>query len=239
MTTSLISEAVVLGGKTILQPIDLSIEPNELICLVGPNGAGKSTWLKVIAGLVPGLISSPEQNAKTRAKTVSYLAQTPIAPPRSTTAQIIALGRTPYLGPMGRLSKQDTKIVNAAIDKCDLQHFRDRQYATLSGGEQMRVHLARAFATQAKLLLADEPITGLDPQYQLGMMTHLRDYARDGHTVITALHDLTLARQFADRILVLEAGKLVKNGPPHMALSDEVIADVFKIRLGETGLSLA
>ena len=152
-------------------------------------------------------------------------------------ADIVALGRTPYATGLRRLSADDTAAIDAALSQCGAAEFRGRRFGTLSGGEQARVHLARTLATQAPLLLVDEPVTALDPYYQHTVMAVLRDYAAAGHVVIAALHDLTLAGQYADQIWVMQNGSLVENAAPNIALRTEILTDVFRIQRGPSGFS--
>jgi iron complex transport system ATP-binding protein len=230
--TRFTTEPVIRGGRALLQPLQLDIPAGQFIALVGPNGAGKSTLLKVMTGLLPGL-----QNPHTpTAKDIAYLPQTPIAPARATVRDIVALGRTPYATWRGKLSPEDAEIVAKTLTENDLAGLADRRYVTLSGGEQARVHLARALAVQAPLLLADEPTTALDPRYQLATLDRLKAYSEAGKTVIAALHDLSFAHRYADRVWVLSDGHLVQNAAPETALSATVLADIFGVKLGPTGL---
>jgi len=217
------------GLNCVVQNISATAKPGELIALVGPNGSGKSSLLKAIAGLLPyeGSSSLP-QNPRARAKAISYLAQHSTAPSQRKVKDIIALGRTPYLSLLSKLSNTDEAAVKTAAKSCEIEPFLDREFGTLSGGEKMRVHLARA-ATQAPALLADEPITALDPYYQITAMKILRETARTGTLIITALHNLDYAKRFADRIWVMQDGKLVADETPNKALSPDILRDVFRI----------
>ena len=142
---------------------------------------------------------------------------------------IIGLGRTPYLGPLAKMRETDTQAVQAAAEACETDQLLDLKYGSLSGGEQMRVHLSRTLATKAPILLADEPTTALDPYYQISVMNILQDESRTGTTVIAALHDLKLAQKFTDRIWVMDKGKFVTDGPASAALTDDILKTVFRI----------
>jgi len=218
------------GAKTVVDNLSAKAEAGEFIALVGPNGSGKSSLLKAIAGLIPytGSTSLPHQ-ARARARQLSYLSQNSTAPDHRLVEDIISLGRTPYLGPLVKMSEADTQAIMAAAKACATDQFFGQTFGTLSGGEQMRVHLSRTLATKAAILLADEPITALDPYYQISVMNILQKESRTGTTVIAALHDLKLAQKFADRIWVMNKGKLVADGPASIVLTDDTLRTVFRV----------
>ena len=218
------------AGKQVVKDVSAKANSGELIALVGPNGSGKSSLLKAIAGLIKhkGRISLPK-NPRARAKALAYLAQNCTAPPLREVKDIIALGRSPHRGPLSRLSQKDEIAIEQASELCETTALLGRRYGTLSGGEKMRVHLSRALATDAPVLLADEPITALDPYYQISVMKILRQTAQTGKTVITALHDLEYAARFADRIWVMKHGRLITDEPAGTALTADILKDVFRI----------
>lgn len=231
MTLTLKNISVSYGSTAVLHNITAQAETGQLIVIVGPNGSGKSSLLKAMTGLVPfqGQTNLPKTRTA-RSRALAYLAQDATAPERRLVRDIIALGRTPHIGALGKLTEGDQDIIHDSLARCDIVDFADRPFGSLSGGEKMRVHLARSFATQAPLLLADEPIAALDPYYQLAVMDALKAYTADGRTVIAALHDLTLARKYADKIWVLKAGQLIQNDTPDKALDATTLAHVFRIR---------
>lgn len=218
------------GKKNVVEDISAIAAAGQFIALVGPNGSGKSSLLKAIAGLIPydGSTSLPTQRLD-RARHLSYLAQDSSAPDDRKVEDIIALGRTPFLGTLAKLSEVDKAAINIAAEACETQAFFGRKFGTLSGGEKMRVHLSRALATQAAILLADEPTTALDAYYQISVMNILRETADKGTTIIVAMHDLKLAESFADQIWVLNAGRLVADGPARTVLSESILRDVFRV----------
>lgn len=216
--------------KVVVENVSAMADSGQFIALVGPNGSGKSSLLKAIIGLVPheGNTSLPKDR-KMRAKQISYLAQNSTAPAGRKVKDIIALGRTPFIGQLANLNETDMLAIQAAANACETEAFLDRKFGTLSGGEKMRVHLSRALATQAPVLLADEPTTALDPYYQISAMNILRKTADAGTTVIVALHDLKLAERFADQIWVMKSGRLVANESAELALSESILRDVFRV----------
>lgn len=218
------------GNKTVVEDVSATAGSGQLIALVGPNGSGKSSLLKAIAGLVPhdGTTSLPTDR-RDRAKQISYLAQNSTAPDSRTVEDIIALGRTPFLGALAKLNDDDQEAINKAARTCETAVFFGRKFGTLSGGEKMRVHLSRALATQAPVLLADEPTTALDPYYQISTLNILRKSADAGTTTIIALHDLKLAERFADKIWVMNSGQLVANTVAESALTETILRDVFRM----------
>lgn len=221
---------VCYGPKRVVDNVSTRAASGEFIALVGPNGSGKSSLLKAIVGLIP---STGENTlppvGRERAKKISYLAQNCTAPDQRLVSDVIALGRTPFLGSFSKLSPEDRSAIQRASDFCEIEDLLDRQFGTLSGGEKMRVHLSRTLATQADILIADEPTTALDPYYQISAMNILRKTANDGVTVIAALHNLDYAKRYSDRIWVMKDGQLVADDIPKKALSPQIIRDVFRV----------
>jgi len=161
---------------------------------------------------------------------ISYLAQSRKAMPAMSVQDVVNLGRAPYRGTLGKISSEGHMAIEKALSKTQSDVFAQRRFDGLSGGEQARVLLARALAVEAPILFADEPIAALDPFYQISMMEILKAEAESGKTVITALHDLSLAAQFASRIWVMHQGKIVMNETPKTALSKDILKTVFGIR---------
>ncbi|MCF6275184.1 MAG: ABC transporter ATP-binding protein [Robiginitomaculum sp.] len=231
------------GKTSVLQDINATAKPGELIGLVGPNGSGKSCLLKTIAGLImptAGQVSlggrpALSLSSKVRAKQIAWLAQDRSAAWALSVRALVALGRAPYRGRLGKLSADDEAAIDTAMAAAHCTDLQDRRFDALSGGEQARVLLARALAVGAPFLLADEPTASLDPYYQISIMQSLRGEAKNnktkgGKTVITSLHDLPLAKQYCDRIWVMQGGKFVADNVPDIALSDTILADVFRIK---------
>lgn len=219
-------------GRTILEGIELAFEPGALTVLVGPNGAGKTTLLRHLAGLETpdaGMIeldSQPLSGLPTpeRARRIAYLPQAASAYWPLTGHDLVALGRLPHGADLSRsLNPIDEEAVRRAIARVDGAVLAARAIDTMSQGERARLMLARTLATEAAILLADEPVASLDPAYGLQAMEVLREEAHRGATVIVVLHDLGLAARFADRIIVLADAKVAADGPPEEALRADVV----------------
>ena len=228
---------VALAGRTVLAEVSLALSAGHLVALVGPNGAGKTTLLRALAGLVPStgavhirgdmLSSLP---LRERAKRFAYLPQGHVVHWPLAARDVVALGRFPHgVTDPARMTPRDIEAVSRAMHSADVVQFADRRVTELSGGERSRVALARVLAVEAPVILADEPIASLDPRHQIDVMTSLRAAADGGVLVVVVTHDLGLAARFADHVMVLSAGRLVSQGAPVDALSEQVMRDVFRI----------
>jgi iron complex transport system ATP-binding protein len=228
--------AVRLGGAAIVRDASLALNAGELTALVGPNGAGKTTLMRALAGLVAAdgaitLIGRPlaSLSPRERARAIAYLPQGHIFHWPMTVESIVALGRAPHADAFSSTSPDDRAAVAHALAMTETEVFAQRAVTTLSGGEKARVALARALATQAPVLLADEPTAALDPRHQLIVMELLRTAAHSGNAILAITHDLTLAARFADRVLVMNEGRIVADDAPADALTPERLAAVFGI----------
>jgi iron complex transport system ATP-binding protein len=223
---------VELGGARVLDGVSGAVAEGEWVTVIGPNGAGKSTLLRAVAGLVPrqgaveiGGSDGAALGRRELARRVSLVPQLPELPPQMTVAEYVLLGRTPHLGYLAREGANDLKIADAALIRLDLVDMADRRLGTLSGGERQRAVLARALAQQAPILLLDEPTSALDVgrgQQVLELVDALR--RESGLTVLAAMHDLTLAGQYADRLLLLDGGRVVAAGAVDDVLTNELIS---------------
>jgi iron complex transport system ATP-binding protein len=223
---------VSLGGRPVLQGVDLSLARGEWLSIVGPNGAGKSTLLRFLTGAATGtgdlrLDGRPwgDLSRRERALLVALVPQAPVIPAGVRVVDYVLLGRTPHIRPLGAEGPADLAAVHDALSHLDLLDLADREVTTLSGGERQRVLIARALAQGASLVLLDEPTTALDVGHQQQVL-ELVDDLRQRHdlTVLTTMHDLTLAGQYADRLLLLDAGRIVAEGPADQVLTADNIA---------------
>jgi len=228
---------VSFGRSQILDGIELAVRAGEFIAIIGPNGAGKTTFLKAAAGLVAAkgnivLDGTPlsRLSPTERARRVAYLPQGHVFHWPLDVEDIVALGRLPRTGGAD-LSKADAEAVKRAMAETGVTDFARRPVTTLSGGERARVALARVLATEARLVLADEPTASLDPRYQLIVLDTLHRHARQSGAVIAVLHDIGLAARRADRIVVLNQGRVVADGPPRDILTAELLAETFGVNV--------
>ena len=220
-----------LAGRIVLDGVSLSIAPGEIIALVGPNGAGKSSVIRALLGLVPleagearlGGQTVARMSSQARAGRAAYLPQERRIAWNMAAVEIAALG-APFLS-----GAEASARARKALIAVGAGSLIDRGVADMSGGERARVLLARALVCEAPALLADEPIAGLDPDAQLLVLDLLRQRARSGQAVLVSLHDLTLASRFADRVIVIDRGRIVAEGAPTTALSAERMAKTFGI----------
>ena len=227
---------VTTGSRSILAGIDLTLSAGGVTAIVGPNGAGKSTLLTCLAGLRrpdAGRVTLDAADLagmkpRHRARRLSYLPQTaeiawPIA-----CRTLVELGRTPFVGARGQ-TDVDRTAVDKAMAAADVVAFEHRLVDSLSGGERARVLMARALAGEPEWLLADEPLTGLDPAHQLDAAALFRRLATQGVGVVVTLHDLSMAFRISDRVVVLSQGQVLADGPPDVALRPEVLRRAYGI----------
>ena len=223
---------VSLGGRAVVRDVSASVERGEWVALIGPNGAGKTTLLRAIAGLLPyeGSVSLLDRPAATlerraRARLLALVPQAPETPPWLTVAEYVLLGRTPHLGPLAHEGAADREAAASALERLELGSLAERPLGTLSGGERQRAVVARALAQEAPIVLLDEPTAALDIGHQqqaLELLDALR--TTDGLTLVAAMHDLTLAAQYADRVLLLDEGRVVADGTPAEVLTEVALA---------------
>ena len=226
-----------LGGRRVLAGLDFAVDAGEMVGLIGPNGAGKTTLLRTLAGLLQaesGEIRIKGASACTIsraeiARIVGYLPQDGASHWAVTVETLVGLGRLPHTGPWRGATAADRAAVARALDACDATRFADRPVTRLSGGERARVLLARALAGEPEVLLADEPVAGLDPGHQLDVMERLRGLAADGAGVVAVMHDLTLAARFCTRLCLMHHGRIAAAGDAATVLSPKNLAGFYGV----------
>lgn len=226
---------VALGSRTILHDLNFTVEANEWVALVGPNGSGKTTLLRTLGGLLPytGTLTLDGESVATwkpraLARRLAFVRQSPTLAFDFSVEEFVLLGRAPHHGWLEGFSRSDRDEVGRALAELDLEAFADRSLDMLSGGEQQRVQLAQALAQGAGVLLLDEPTAHLDVHHQFDGMDRVA--ALDPpRTVVAAFHDLAFAARYADRLLVLDEGRLVADGSPRDVLTPDLIRDVFRM----------
>jgi iron complex transport system ATP-binding protein len=224
--------SVSLGGKRVVDGVSASVARGEWLALIGPNGAGKTTLLRAIARLVPfvgeiELLGRPLDGLSRAelSRLVAVVPQEPSTPPWMTVSEYALLGRTPHLGPLAKEGRNDRAAAARALERLDLLPLASRRLGTLSGGERQRVVVARALAQEAQVVLLDEPTASLDIGHQqqaLDLLAALR--VESELTLVAAMHDLTLAALYADRMLLLYRGIVAADGAPSDVLTEEAIA---------------
>lgn len=247
MTELVVSNATVRSGDAALvRDASFRLGAGELVVLLGPNGAGKTTLLRGALGLAAlasgtatiGGKDSARLAPTDRARALAYLPQQrPLAWP-APVRDVVALGRYAHGAAIGRLARADAQAVDQAMADCDLTELAQRATDQLSGGEQARVHFARAMATQAPLLIADEPVASLDPHHQLRVMALIRGYTDKGGGALVVLHDITLAARFADRLLWMAQGQLKASGTVAETLSDARLAEIYQVSARVRGTAI-
>jgi iron complex transport system ATP-binding protein len=228
---------VELGGRTVLENFSVEIKPGDFIAVVGPNGAGKSTALRTLAGLIMPLRGevmlngTPLQLMQRRdiGREIAYLPQDRTVYWPLVAERVVALGRLPHRTFSAAESGSDKTAVLAAMKRMDVLHLAQRPIVTLSGGERARVLVARALAQEARYLIADEPTAGLDPAHCLHLFQEFARLAAEGHAVVTAMHDLSLALRFAKRVILMKDGGVIADGLAASVLKKNLIAQAFGI----------
>ena len=233
----------------ILKEVSLHIEEGTVLALISPNGSGKTTFIRVVSGILPLMkgsitidgIDLRRLNSNQRARKISVVPQARSIPAAFTAEEVVAMGRTPYLNWLGKISDYDKQIIDEALEKMDLLPLRDRTVNELSGGEQQRLFLARSLAQQSPLLLMDEPTTHLDLQYQLNLMQRIYQLAHPGQddrsagvrprTVVITMHDLNLISRYADLVGLMVHGKLEAVGKAEEVLRSDLLSRAYQLPL--------
>lgn len=225
---------VTIGGKRLLDRVDLDVHTGEVVALVGPNGAGKSTLLRAATGIRAAegeitLLGRPLDSYRRGElfRHVAVVQQLPDAPSTMTVGELVLLGRHPHLGLLRRESESDRDLARDAMQRAGCAEFSNRALGTLSGGERRRAFIARALAQEPRLLLLDEPTANLDADAQAQILTLLRALAASGVGVLVVLHDLTFAAAYADRMVLMHRGEVVASGRPSEVVTEEHVARVY------------
>src|SRR5690554_4388448 len=233
--------AVHIGSTAILHNISLAFNEGQVTALLGHNGSGKSTLLKTLARQIPACAGEVRLEGKTAkslgarafARVVGYLPQHPPGTDGLTVRELVALGRYPWRGPLGRYSEKDHSLIDQAIADTDLKPFQHRSVDTLSGGERQRAWIAMLLVQQTRCLLLDEPISALDVKHQVETLRLVRRLALERElTVIVVLHDVDLAARFCDRLVALKAGRVVADGSPSQIMSSHTLEAIYDVSMG-------
>ena len=223
--------SVRFDGAEAVRGFSLAVAAEEWVMLIGPNGAGKTSVLRALCGLLSFAGDARLDGRDVRglgrrelARMIAFVPQNPETPPELTVGEYVLLGRTPHLGYLATEGRRDRQAATRALERLDLLPFAERGLGSLSGGELQRAVLARALAQEADVLLLDEPTTSLDLGRQQQVLELVDSLRGDGLTVVSTMHDLTLAGQYADRLVLLDRGMIVAEGEPDEVLSTANLA---------------
>ena len=229
-----------VGGRTLLEDVSITLEAGEWLTVIGPNGAGKTTLVETVAGIRRASDGEvrvddadvTELSERERARLVSLVPQHPEVPSGMSVTDYVDLGRLAQRGWIRGVSGEDRRAVASVLERLGLADFAHRDVASLSGGERQRAVLGRALAQSAPVMVLDEPITGLDLRHQMEFLELLRrEVSECGLAVLATLHDVTLAGQFADRLVLLDAGRVVVDGPAREVVRSAELAACYGMDL--------
>ncbi|MFN3212106.1 MAG: ABC transporter ATP-binding protein [Henriciella sp.] len=247
MTELAVNNLTIKAKETVLvERASFRLKPGEFVAMLGPNGAGKTSLLRASLGLVKADGGSAtldgqdtaQLNPIARARGLAYLPQSrPLAWPNKV-RDVVALGRFSHGASLGRLKGEDAEAVARALTACDLDHLADRNSDTLSGGELARMHCARAFAAEAPLLIADEPIAALDPRHQFRILDMIAAYVERGGGALVVLHDIALASRYASRLIWMKDGQILADGAPAETLTGDRLEAIYGVRAEIDGLDV-
>lgn len=226
------------GGRRILTEVSLQIHPGQVVALVGPNGSGKSTLLRCMAGLWrpnQGFVTLAGKNLNELrrheiARQVTYVPQETKLEFEFSVHETVLMGRYAHRGRFERETPEDWQTAETAMRRADVLHLGERSVTQLSGGERQRVLIARSLATQAHILLLDEPTANLDLDHSLDVLELCRSLANEGRAVVIATHDLNAVCRFADLVGLIDAGRLIAVGRPRDVLTNENLVRAFHVR---------
>lgn len=230
------------SDRNALTDVSTAVESGSLCAVLGPNGSGKSTLMRALLGIAPrsdGTVTLGDRRLEewdrpSLARRVAAVSQQEAIPFPLTVRELVAMGRYPHLGALGIEGAADHEAIETALSACDVYDFRDRDVGTLSGGEFQRARIARALAQTPGALVLDEPTASLDIRHQMAILELLRRSADDGMTVLLITHDLEHAARFADRLVLLQNGRVAADGTPEDVLNDDTLTGVYgwPIRVG-------
>jgi iron complex transport system ATP-binding protein len=235
-----------VNGAELVKDASFALKPGELVVILGPNGAGKTSLLRASLGLAApslghasiGSEAADRISPAQRARMISYLPQSrPLSWP-NVVKDVVSLGRFSHGATLGRLKGKDAEAVETALAKCDLTHLAERRADTLSGGELSRVHCARAFAAEAPLLVADEPVAALDPKHQFRTMDLIKALVSSGGGALVVLHDIGLAARYATRLIWMKDGCIVADGSVSETLNSERLETIYGIKAKVDGFNV-
>ncbi len=229
---------VVRSGRPVLSGIDLNLRADECVCLVGPNGAGKTTLMLTMLGLLPpsrgtvlvNLEPIQRLSARSRARLAAYVPQHLEYLPTFRVGEVVAGGRFPHTGFLGRFSDVDRAAVRGALERCGLTRLAERRLDTVSGGERRKTLLAAAIAQDPQMLFLDEPNTALDPAYQIELVRILRQWIAGGRGLLVVSHDLQLPAALGGRVIALRAGRIVADGQCDRLLNPTTLENLYGAR---------
>ncbi|HEY0292563.1 MAG TPA: ATP-binding cassette domain-containing protein [Hansschlegelia sp.] len=229
-----------ISGRTLLAPLSIAFEPGRVTGLIGHNGSGKSTLLKLLARQQPASggavrlegMAVDALGARAFAKTVAYLPQQPPAAAGMKVRELVALGRYPWHGALGRFGAADREAVAAALALTGVEEFADRMVEELSGGERQRVWLAMLVAQDARWLLLDEPTSALDVAHQIDVLSLVRRLAETrGLGVVVVLHDVNMAARYCDDIVALHSGRMIARGSPAEIMTPAKLQAIYGVAM--------
>jgi ferric hydroxamate transport system ATP-binding protein len=229
------------GGRTLLKPLSITLAKHRMVGLIGHNGSGKSTLVKLLArqqqpaGGTLTFAGQPlaQWDSRAFARKVAYLPQQLPAADGMTVRELVALGRYPWHGALGRFSRTDTEKVFEAMEQTDVMRFADRAVDSLSGGERQRVWLAMLIAQDSECLLLDEPISALDIAHQIDVLALVRRLSEErGIGVVVVLHDINMAGRFCDELIALKGGSLLAHGPSAELMRADMLSAIYGIPMG-------
>jgi iron complex transport system ATP-binding protein len=229
--------SVSLRGRQVLRQVSFAFEPGEMAAIIGPNGAGKTTLLRALAGLQhvrSGRVTLTGKELSTiprrsLARQLSLVPQNTLFPFAFSVREVVATGRNPYLGRFQREGESDRKAIDEALSLTDTAHLADRPVTELSGGERQRVLIARSLATQARIILLDEPTASLDPAHAIDVLDLCRTLAAGDKVVILTTQDLPMAARHADRIILMNSGAIVVSGTRDQVFTEAAVLSVFGV----------